>query len=251
MIGKGGAGKSVIAGTMARLAARRGERVLALDSDLLPGLSFSLGSEPDPAEPTLLQAVEQGEDGRWGWRAGIDAVSAVQRFATTAPDGIRVVQRGKMAQEGFGPLAGPSKAFWEVAHGVVDAPEFRGWTMVGDLPAGPWQMAEGWAPYAETFVVVVQPTAQSALTARRVARLARLRVPKAEVVFIANRVDGDDDVEHVERWIGEPVFASLPADEQVAAAERVGVAPIDHAPDAPAIAAMGRLVTALGLGSST
>jgi len=249
VIGKGGAGKSVIAGTMARLAARRGARVLALDSDLLPGLSFSLGSGPDPVEPSLRDAVEQDASGRWGWRAGIDAVSAAQRFATTAPDGVRVLQRGKAAQEGFEPLVGSSKAFWEVAHGLVDAPEFRDWTIVGDLPAGPWQMAEGWAPYAETYVVVVQPTAQSALTGRRVARLARLQAPAADVVFIANRVDGEDDVRHVEKWVGERVFASLPADEHVAAAERVGVAPIDHAPDAPGIAAMGRLVTALGLGS--
>ena len=47
VVGKGGAGKSVIAGTTARLLARQGRRVLALDSDLLPGLSISLGSGPD------------------------------------------------------------------------------------------------------------------------------------------------------------------------------------------------------------
>jgi cellulose biosynthesis protein BcsQ len=31
--GKGGAGKSVLAGTLARILARRGHRVLAVDSD--------------------------------------------------------------------------------------------------------------------------------------------------------------------------------------------------------------------------
>jgi CO dehydrogenase maturation factor len=64
--GKGGAGKSVIAGTMARLVARQGTPVLALDSDLLPGLSLSLGSGPDPVEPPLLEASVQDETGRWG-----------------------------------------------------------------------------------------------------------------------------------------------------------------------------------------
>ena len=53
VVGKGGAGKSVIAGTSARLLARQGRRVLALDSDLLPGLSISLGSGPDPVDPPL------------------------------------------------------------------------------------------------------------------------------------------------------------------------------------------------------
>ncbi len=250
VVGKGGAGKSVIAGTIARLAARDGARVLALDSDPLPGLSLSLGSGPELAEPRLLQAVKQDDRGYWGWREGIDAVSAAVRFATAAPDGVRLLQRGKVAGEGSRPIAGSSKAFFEIARGLVDAPELRDWTLIGDLPAGGWQVAENWAPYAHTYLVVVQPSAQSALTARRVARLARLQTPGADVVFIANRVEGDGDVGHVERWIGEPVLASLPADADVAAAERLGIAPIDHAPSSPAIAAMRRLLAVLDQGSA-
>lgn len=249
VIGKGGAGKSVISGTLARIAAQQGERVLALDSDLLPGLSLSLGSGPEPAQALLLQAAEQDETGQWGWCEGVDAVIAARRFATAAPDGISLLQRGKMGSEGFAAINGSSKAYFEIVHALVHAPDFRDWVLVGDQPAGPRQIAENWAPYAETYVVVVQPSAQSALTARRVARLARRHAPEAEVVFIANRVGGEEDVRHVERWIGEPVFASLPADPAVAAAERLGIAPIDHAPDAPAIVAMRDLVGALGLGS--
>ena len=62
--GKGGSGKSVLSGTMARLIARRGGRVLALDSDLLPGLSMSLGSGPDPVEAPLWGATQRNPDGR-------------------------------------------------------------------------------------------------------------------------------------------------------------------------------------------
>ncbi len=245
VVGKGGAGKSVIAGTMARLAARRGAQVLALDSDLLPGLSLSLGSGPEPAQPPLLQAAEQDASGRWGWREGIDAAVAAQRFATTAPDGVRLLQRGKMGRDGFPPLVGASKAFYEVAHGLVSAPEFQDWTLVGDLPAGPWQTSDDWAPYAQTYLVVAQPSVPSALSAKRVGRLARLQAPDAAVRFIANRVSDPDDVRHVERLLGEPVFASLPVDADVAAAERLGIAPIDHAPRSPAIAAMDQLLDAL------
>jgi len=42
-VGKGGAGKSSLAGTFARVLTETGDRVLALDSDLMPGLAFSLG----------------------------------------------------------------------------------------------------------------------------------------------------------------------------------------------------------------
>lgn len=109
MIGKGGAGKSVIAATMARLVARQGTPVLALDSDLLPGLSLSLGSGPDPVVPPLIDAAEQDEQGRWRWRWGIDASIAAQRFSTDAPDGVRLLQRGKTGREGFKPIDGASK----------------------------------------------------------------------------------------------------------------------------------------------
>lgn len=244
MVGKGGAGKSVIAGTMARLLARQGNRVLALDSDVLPGLSLSLGSAPDPVEPPLLAAAEKDEHGQWGWRTGIEAVSAAQRFATDAPDGVRLLQRGKVPQEGSEAIIGSSKAFYEIVHGLCDAQAFRDWTFVGDLSGGPREPAYDWAPYARVYLVVVQPGVQSAVTGRRVARLVRMR-GGAELVFVANRVKGKRDVRHVEALVGEPVVASVPADDDVAAAERLGVAPIDHAPGSPAVAAIERLVAAL------
>lgn len=245
VVGKGGAGKSTIAGTMARIVGRTGTPVLALDSDLMPGLSLSLGSGPDPVPPPLIAAAEQKEGGHWGWCEGVDAAIAAQRFATDAPDGVRLLQRGKTGREGLRPIVASSKAFWEVVHGLVDAPQFADWTLIGDLPAGPYQIADDWAPYAGAYLVVVQPTVQSALTAKRAARLARKRSPDAAVLFVANRTRGEQDVRHVERLVGEPVFASVPADEGVAAAERIGTAPIDHAPDAPAIAAIEELVSRL------
>ena len=245
VVGKGGTGKSMIAGTMARLIGRRGTPVLALDSDPQPGLSLSLGSGPDPFPPPLVDAARQDSEKRWGWSEGITAAIAAQRFATDAPDGVRLLTRGKPGPEGYGPIMAASKAFWEVTHGLVDAPEFRGWALVGDLPAGPYQVADDWAPYAHAYLVIVNPTMQAAMTARRVARLARMRTPDAAVLLVANRVTGDDDVRHVEKQVGEPVFASVPADDEVAAAERLSKAPIDVAPDSAAIAAIERLIAAL------
>jgi len=243
--GKGGSGKSVISGTLARLIARQGSPVLALDSDLLPGLSMSLGSGPDPVEPPLMAATEKQETGRWGWREGMHAALAAQRFALDAPDGVRLVLRGKQGPEGFGAIIGASQTFWELVHGLVDAPEFRDWTLIGDLPAGQYQVADDWAPYASIYLVIVQPTMQSALTGRRLLRVARARAPQATHLVIANRVRGEDDVAHVEKLVQQPAFASLPFDDDVAAAERLGLAPIDHAPSSPWIAAMQRLIDSL------
>jgi len=232
---------------MARVLARDGSRVLALDSDLLPGLSLSLGAGPDPAQPPLREAAEKDEDGRWRLKKGIGPVRAVRRYATDAPDGIRLLSCGKTPREGLEPIMGSVNAFYRVVHRLEGARTFDDWALVGDLPAGPRQVAFGWAPYAETFVAVVQPTAQSALAARRVVRVARMR-EGARAVFVANRVTGPADVRHVEELVGESVLAAVPADEGVARAERLGIAPIDHAPGSPAVAEIERLVAALAGG---
>lgn len=247
VVGKGGAGKSVISGTLARVLARSGRHVLALDSDRLPGLSLSLGCAPDPADPPLRQAAARDERGRWGLRKGIGPVRAVQRYATDAPDGIRLLQMGKTARD-CEPLTGPVSAFYEVIHGLPTARALRDWSIVGDLPAGTRQVVFNWAPYAETFLLVVEPGGQSALTARRVARILRVR-GGADLLFVANRVRGAADVRHVEALVGEPVFASVPADEELAEAERLGIAPIDHAPGSDAVRAIEKLAATLAGGS--
>ncbi len=56
--GKGGSGKTSISGTMARLLARSGRRVLAIDADSNPNLALTLGIPVDEgmvAPPTLTR----------------------------------------------------------------------------------------------------------------------------------------------------------------------------------------------------
>ena len=115
---------------------------------------------------------------------------------------------------------------------------------MGDLPAGPRQTAFDWAPYAETFVVLAEPSWKSALTARRVARIARSR-GGVEALFVASKVRGPDDVQRVERMLGEPVLAWLPADPAVEEADRRGVALIDYAPDSSVVRAAAGLAAQL------
>lgn len=241
VVGKGGAGKSVIAGTMARILARRGRRVLALDTDTLPGLAYSLGSEPSP-RPPLADAVDKVDNGCWRLKKGIGPVRAVQRFSTAAPDGVRVLEVGD--QPGGGPPLTPAvQAFYQVVHALPEATALRDWTMIGDHPAGPRQTAHDWAPYADTLLVVTEPTWKSALTARRVAEIADAR--GAAVLPVASKVTGLADVALVERILSRRVAGTVPADEAVATTDRRGVALIDGAPESPAAKAIEGLVDGL------
>lgn len=135
------------------------------------------------------------------------------------------------------------QAFYRVIHRIPAAEAFRGWSIVGDLSAGPRQAAFDWASYAETYLVVAEPTSKSMLTARRVAGIAESR--GAEVRVVASQVQHASDERLIARTVGRPVLGAVPLDDEVRTAERLGVAPIDHAPGSRAVVALERLADLL------
>lgn len=88
VVGKGGAGKTTVAGTVARALGRGGHEVLAVDADVNPMLGISLGVGPQRTEALVgaRQALDAGEVDHQPTAAGI-----VEAFGTDAPDGVRLV----------------------------------------------------------------------------------------------------------------------------------------------------------------
>jgi CO dehydrogenase maturation factor len=232
-VGKGGAGKSAVAGTFARLLARRGQPVLAVDSDPMPGLSLSLGLGVVDA-PIPDEAVEErpeGEQGpRYRLRRGLSAMEAVERYTQLAPDGVRLLQFGKVRAH-VAPLVRSQFAFRQI---LDELPDDR-WNLVGDLPGGTRQPFFGWGRYARTLLVVVEPTAKSLLSARRLARLGLAADRPDRILAVANKVRHAGDADLVRRRTGLQVVAVVPWDEALAEAERLGRALLDHAPGSPAV----------------
>jgi len=242
-VGKGGSGKSVIAGTFARLLSRTGAPVLALDSDPLPGLAFSLGAEVTDA-PIPDDAVEEKPEGEEGMpyrlRAGLSADDAVERYAARAPDDVRFLQFGKLRGHAAA-LMRSQVAYREIVHGLSE----HRWSLVGDLPGGTRQPFFGWAGFADIVVVVVEPTAKSILSARRLSRLADDPEGPSRVVAVVNKARDGGDAATVGARSRLEVIASVPWDEAVAEAERAGRAPIDAAPESAGVRAVASIVTYL------
>ncbi len=239
-VGKGGAGKSAIAGTFARLLARRGEPVLAIDSDPMPGLAFSLGVESTDAGIPDDAVVERaaGEQGpRFRLRPGLSAAEAVERYAGVGPDGVRFLQFGKMRSRPAD-LMRSQMAFFQIREQLPGTH----WNVVGDLPGGTRQPFFGWGDFAQTIIVVVEPTAKSMLSGRRLARLSAGGGDEQRIVAVASKVTAADDAERVQRGAGLEVIAAVPWDEQLAEAERRGRPPVDEAPDSPAVIAVAGLL---------
>jgi CO dehydrogenase maturation factor len=88
VVGKGGAGKTTVAGTIARSLGRAGLSVLAVDADVNPMLGISLGVGPERTEALVgaRQALDAGEAEHQPTAAGI-----IEAFGADAPDGVRLV----------------------------------------------------------------------------------------------------------------------------------------------------------------
>ena len=244
-VGKGGAGKSAISGTFARQLARQGDKVLAIDSDPLPGLAFSLGLAIEHSPPIPEDAVierKEGEEGpRWRLSPDVDPFEAVEKWSVEAPDGVRFLQFGKIQSD--------PRALWRSQMAfrfVINKLPAGRWNVIGALPGGTRQAFTGWGSWASTVCIVVEPTAKSLLSGRRLANMANLDPDNPKrVVAVASKVREEDDVEMIAKGTGLEVIASIPWDEELAEAERRQLAPIDFAPDSAAVRAVESLVERL------
>jgi CO dehydrogenase maturation factor len=240
-VGKGGSGKSSLAGTFARVLAGTGERVLALDSDPMPGMAFSLGVDQVDAGLPDEAVEEYVEDGRrrFRLRPGLNGTRAIEQYAVRGPDGVHFLQLGK--------ARGPRWDNTAQHHGfqrVLDDLPAEGWSVVGDLPGGTRQPFMTWGRYAETFLVVVEPTPASMLTGRRLARLASMP-GSPRVLALANQVRDPGDADLVAARTGLGLAGAVPFDPGVGSSDRLGTAVLDHDPGGPTVTAVRSLVAAL------
>lgn len=105
--GKGGSGKTTIAGTLARHLARSGRRVLAIDADSNPNLATVLGLAPERITeivdlPRDLLERRTEPDGTVRSVLAVDPDEIVDRYGVDAPDGIRMLIMGTIHHSGAG-----------------------------------------------------------------------------------------------------------------------------------------------------
>lgn len=242
-VGKGGVGKSTLAATFSRLLARRGREVVAVDCDPMPGLSYGLGLPVSdvgiPAE-AVIDEPNGPIDGRFRFVDGLDAVDAMRRYAPLGADGVRLLSYGKL--RGPAPTQFRCQAAFRHITGSLPADRFD---LVGDLPAGTRQAFFGWARFAETVIVVTDPSTKAIHTARRLARLRDATWAPKQLVAVVNRVVESDDVSRVEEQTGLIVVAAFAHDNAVAMGDRRWSAPLDFAPDGAFVIAMSQIVDLL------
>jgi len=105
--GKGGSGKTTIAGTLARVLAARGLRVVALDDDSNPNLALTVGlSTHGPIEPPALprDLLEERKDaeGQTWLELKIPVEEFIDRYGVAAAENLTLLVMGQPSHGGSG-----------------------------------------------------------------------------------------------------------------------------------------------------
>jgi CO dehydrogenase maturation factor len=106
--GKGGSGKTTIAGTLARWLVRHGLReLLAIDADSNPNLALTLGlsREQTPALPPMPREIlERVSDASGKTQLVLTRPPAeiIRQFGVAGPDGVTLLLMGRVEHAGAG-----------------------------------------------------------------------------------------------------------------------------------------------------
>lgn len=231
--GKGGVGKTTLAGVMARIIAEGGQRVLAIDADPDSNLAGAIGftrSELEDIKP--LAEMEEFIEERTGAKKGqygsffkmnpkVDDIP--QRFAIEKK-GIKLVTLGNIVQGGGGCFCAENVLLKSLLTYIfIERDEF----VIVDMEAGLEHLGRGSTAYIDALIVVVEPGLRSFQTARQVKKLAAdLGIKK--LFIVGNKVvDERDEALIRENLHGLPLLGSMSYDEKVIEADKLGVSPYD------------------------
>ncbi|RPA69397.1 cobyrinic acid a,c-diamide synthase [Cyclobacteriaceae bacterium YHN15] len=246
--GKGGVGKTTISGTICRVLAQRGERVLAIDGDPNPNLSVVLGIDKNkpPHRSLSTDIIERVEDGKsWTFRVKMPFEEILSTFGQEAPDNVTLLIVGKPEQAGTGCMCGPHTVVRELIHSALTSENEA--TMVVDTEASLEHMKRGTSRYVDRMYMVVEPYYRSLEAAGRFAEMAR-QLGIKEVYAIANKVRNEEEADAIKEYcakINLPIAVFVPFDENITAADLKGMSIMDFDKNSKAVQAIQQFVKSI------
>jgi CO dehydrogenase maturation factor len=234
--GKGGVGKSTLAGTIARLFAADGWRVLAIDADPDANLASALGLPADlrrevrtiSKERELLEERTGAKPGEFGQVFSLNPdVSGIAEQYGVHHAGVDLLVVGGVSRPGGGCACPESVLIKSLVRHLVLAPQ-GGEVVIMDMEAGIEHLGRSTAVGVDLMLAVVEPGRCSVETAHRIREMSAGIGIRDFAVVVNKSVDPEGDLEWMAGEFGQrSVIGLVPFDRRIADAERAGMSIVD------------------------
>lgn len=231
--GKGGVGKTTLAGTLARLYADAGRRVLAIDGDPATNLASAIGISPETLRGvTPIARMDDLIEERTGARPGTQApffklnprVDDLPDTLAVEHQGVRLMIMGTVQRGGSGCVC-PENVMLRslVRHLLLHREE----VVILDMVAGLEHIGRGTADAVDAFIIVVEPGRRSIQMAHTIRRLAA-DVGITQTYVVGNKVHNREEQLFIEEQMQDyPLLGFISYHPEILTADRRGVAIYD------------------------
>ncbi len=251
--GKGGVGKTLIAGTLARLFAKDGYSVLAIDNDSAMNLSYTLGIKEDVKKKIvpiskMKEIIEERVvikgAGSGVYNINPKVADIPDKYKVPGPDGIQLLVLGSIEQPLTGCLCPENALIRTLLYNLFVE---RNEVVIVDFEAGLEHLGRGTAKGVDVMLVITEPSQKSLDLAAKIIDLSK-KLGIINIFLIANKVFDDAQLkiiqERVEEW-EVPLYHTLPFDLEIGKADLEGIPPLDFNPQSEAIQSIKKLYSKL------
>lgn len=215
--GKGGTGKTTVSANLAKLFAREGRRVYAVDADPDSSLGLSLGIDEKELEgirPLIEMEELIGEiagDGAF-YALNPPVNDIVEKFSIKI-NGIKFLRMGGVKKGGTECYCRENTFLRAVVNSLLlDTKD----VVIMDMGAGIEHLTRGTAQDVDLMLIITEPGKSSVQTARIVEKLAR-EVSIKDIRFIANKIRNEREEDFIRSNFGaDELLGMIHFDEGIA-----------------------------------
>ena len=251
--GKGGVGKTLIAGTLSRLFAKDGFKVLAIDNDSAMNLSYTLGIDNEvKAKIVPISEMKKMIEERTtvaGAGPGVyninPRVSDIpDKYKVSGPDGLQLLVLGGIEEPATGCLCPENALIRTLLHNLLVK---RDEVIVVDFEAGLEHLGRGTAKGIDVMLVVTEPSQKSLDLCDKIIDLSK-KLGIINIYLVANKIIDDSQIDILNDRIKDwkiPLYHSIPYDSVIGNADLKGISPLDYNPESNAVQSLISLYSKL------